>query len=183
MQQSGDQRAHGLYDSPCVTTTPLSPGWRNEFHAGFEQAFGRFLVIDAEYIWKYTHKAYDFSVLGEYADHFPDRMGPLEDSRIRDPRHRAELSWLHGFRGDVSRGRAILHAAGQRDRRCAQRESRYFESTTTRTSTKRPTCNTSRGNEVHGLASTGAMTAAWWPVQCLAPEAIARTARMAMIQP
>jgi hypothetical protein len=57
--------------SPCVSTTPLSPGWRNEFHAGLEQAFGRFLVVDGEYIWKYTHKAYDFSVLGDSPITFP----------------------------------------------------------------------------------------------------------------
>ena len=41
----------------CVTNTPLSPGHRNEFHAGLQQAFGKYLVIDGEYIWKYTHKA------------------------------------------------------------------------------------------------------------------------------
>ncbi len=40
---------------PCLTT-PLNPGWRNEFHVGLQQAFGRYLVIDGEYIWKYTHR-------------------------------------------------------------------------------------------------------------------------------
>ncbi len=55
----------------CVSTTPLSPGHRNEFHAGFQQAFGRYLVIDAEYIWKYTHKAFDFSVLGDTPIAYP----------------------------------------------------------------------------------------------------------------
>src|ERR1700676_2632010 len=40
----------------CVPNeAPLAPGHRNEFHAGLSQAFGRFLVIDGEYIWKYTH--------------------------------------------------------------------------------------------------------------------------------
>jgi hypothetical protein len=50
----------------CISSQvpPLSPGHRNEFHAGLSQAFGRFLVLDGEYIWKYTHKAFDFSVLG-----------------------------------------------------------------------------------------------------------------------
>jgi hypothetical protein len=57
--------------SPCVGNVPLSPGWRNEFHAGLEQAFGKHLVIDGEYIWKYTHKAYDFSVLGDSPITFP----------------------------------------------------------------------------------------------------------------
>ncbi len=57
--------------TPCITTTPLSPGWRNEFHAGLQQAFGKYFVLDGEYIWKYTHKAYDFSVLGDSPITFP----------------------------------------------------------------------------------------------------------------
>jgi len=56
--------------APCVPA-PLNPGFRNEFHAGLEQAFGRFLVFDGEYIWKYTHNAYDFSVLGNTPIAFP----------------------------------------------------------------------------------------------------------------
>ncbi len=57
----------------CSSTslTPLSPGFRNEFHAGLQQAFGKYLVIDGEYIWKYTHNGYDFSVLGNTPITFP----------------------------------------------------------------------------------------------------------------
>jgi hypothetical protein len=55
---------------PCLTA-PLSPGTRNEFHAGLQQAFGKYLVVDGEYIWKYTNKAYDFSVLGNTPITFP----------------------------------------------------------------------------------------------------------------
>ena len=44
--------------------TPFTPGWRNEFHAGLQQAFGKYLVFSGEYVWKYTHNAYDFGVLG-----------------------------------------------------------------------------------------------------------------------
>ena len=51
--------------------TPLSPGYRNEFHAGLQQAFGKHLVFDGEYIWKYTHNGYDFSVLGNTPITFP----------------------------------------------------------------------------------------------------------------
>ncbi len=51
--------------------TPLAPGWRNEFHAGVEQAFGKYLVFSGEYIWKYTHNAYDFSILGATPITFP----------------------------------------------------------------------------------------------------------------
>jgi len=55
---------------PCVPAS-MRPGFRNEFHAGFEQAFGRYLVFDGEYIWKYTHNGYDFSVLGNTPITFP----------------------------------------------------------------------------------------------------------------
>src|SRR6202012_6301400 len=48
---------------PCLTA-PLNPGTRNEYHVGLTQAFGRYLVVDGEYIWKYTNEAFDFSVLG-----------------------------------------------------------------------------------------------------------------------
>jgi hypothetical protein len=49
----------------------LQPGFRNEFHAGIQQAFGTWAVISGEYIWKYTHNAFDFSVLGNTPITFP----------------------------------------------------------------------------------------------------------------
>jgi hypothetical protein len=55
---------------PCITN-PLSPGTRNEYHVGLEQAFGRFFVFDGEYIWKYTDRAYDFSVFGNTPVTYP----------------------------------------------------------------------------------------------------------------
>jgi hypothetical protein len=58
----------------CATpgvATPFAPGWRNEFHAGLQQAFGKYVVFSGEYIWKYTHDAYDFSVLGSTPITFP----------------------------------------------------------------------------------------------------------------
>jgi hypothetical protein len=49
----------------------LNPGYRNEFHAGLQQAFGKHLIFSGEYIWKYTHNAFDFSVLGNTPITFP----------------------------------------------------------------------------------------------------------------
>jgi hypothetical protein len=51
--------------------TPFNPGFRNEFHAGFSQSAGRHLVFTLEYLTKYTHNAYDFSVLGTTPITFP----------------------------------------------------------------------------------------------------------------
>ncbi|MGD1069162.1 MAG: TonB-dependent receptor [Bryobacteraceae bacterium] len=78
----------------CVTTTPLSPGHRNEFHAGLQQAFGKYLVIDAEYIWKYTHKAFDFSVLGNTPITYPIEW---ESSKIPGFAIRATVPDYHGL--------------------------------------------------------------------------------------
>ena len=53
-----------------VSTTEV-PGFRNEFHAGLEQALGKHFIFSGEYIWKYTHNAFDFSVLGNTPITFP----------------------------------------------------------------------------------------------------------------
>ena len=58
------------FGTPCVSA-PEGPGWRNEFHAGLEQAFGKYFVLDGEYMWKYTHNAYDFSDFGNTPIFFP----------------------------------------------------------------------------------------------------------------
>ncbi|MGC2388992.1 MAG: hypothetical protein WA621_06310, partial [Candidatus Acidiferrum sp.] len=80
----------------CVSSTvpPLSPGHRNEFHAGFEQAFKKYLVIDAEYIWKYTHEAFDFSVLGNTPITYPIEWA---SSKIPGYAIRASVPDFHGL--------------------------------------------------------------------------------------
>jgi len=80
----------------CATagTTPFSPGWRNEFHAGIQQAVGKYLVFSGEYIWKYTHDAYDFSVLGSTPITFPIEW---HSSKIPGFAGRVSVPNLHGF--------------------------------------------------------------------------------------
>jgi hypothetical protein len=80
----------------CQTTTgnTLEPGFRNEFHAGFQQAAGRHLVISGEYIWKYTHNAFDFSVLGNTPITFPIDW---HSSKIPGYMLHADVPVTHGF--------------------------------------------------------------------------------------
>jgi hypothetical protein len=78
----------------CVTTTPLRPGHRNEFHTGLEQAFGKYLVIDGEYIWKYTHEAFDFSVLGNTPITYPIEW---QSSKIPGYAIRLSMPNFHGL--------------------------------------------------------------------------------------
>jgi hypothetical protein len=74
--------------------TPFSPGWRNEFHAGLQQAFGKYLVFSGEYVWKYTHNAYDFSVLGSTPITFPIEW---HNSKIPGFAGRVSVPDFHGF--------------------------------------------------------------------------------------
>jgi len=78
---------------PCVPA-PNTPGYRNEFHAGLQQAFGRYAVVSGDYIWKYTHNAYDFSVLGATPITFP--IG-WHNSKIPGYAIRVSVPEFHGF--------------------------------------------------------------------------------------
>ncbi len=78
----------------AASPTPLSPGWRNEFHAGIQQAVGRYLVFSGEYIWKYTHNGYDFSVLGATPITFPVEW---QSSKIPGFAGRVSVPNFHGF--------------------------------------------------------------------------------------
>jgi hypothetical protein len=82
---------------PC-TAGPITAGWRNEFHAGLEQAFGRYLVFDGEYIWKYTHNAFDFGVVGATPLTFPIEWA---SSKIPGYALRVSVPNLHGFTAQV----------------------------------------------------------------------------------
>jgi len=80
---------------PCIPAA-FSPGWRNEFHAGLEQAFGKYLVFSGEYITKYTHNGYDFSVLGATPLTFPIAW---HNSKIPGWAGRVSVPNYHGFTG------------------------------------------------------------------------------------
>ena len=86
------------FGTPCVPA-PLGPGWRNEFHAGLEQAFGKYLVIDGEYIWKYTHNSFDFSDFGNTPIFFPIEWA---SSKIPGFMVRASVPNFHRFTGFVA---------------------------------------------------------------------------------
>jgi hypothetical protein len=84
-------------NTPCVSGL-LHPGWRNEFHAGFQQAIGKYVVIDAEYLWKYTHNGFDFGVVASTPLAFPLVW---HNSKIPGYAVRVSVPDFHGFSGLV----------------------------------------------------------------------------------
>lgn len=77
----------------------LAPGFRNEFHTGFQQAFSRYAVVSGEYIWKYTHNGFDFSVLGNTPITFPIEW---HNSKIPGWVLRADVPTIHNFSAFVT---------------------------------------------------------------------------------
>jgi hypothetical protein len=73
---------------------PLAPGFRNEFHAGLQQAIGKYLVVSGDYIWKYTHTGYDFSIFANTPIFFP--IG-WHNSKIPGWALRVSVPTYHGF--------------------------------------------------------------------------------------
>jgi hypothetical protein len=54
-----------------ANSVPIKPGHRNQFNTGVQQAIGRHLLLDADYFWKYTHSAFDYSTLLNTTITFP----------------------------------------------------------------------------------------------------------------
>ena len=82
---------------PC-TPSPNQPGFRNDFHAGFEQTLSKYAVLSADYVWKYTHNAYDFSVLGATPITFP--IG-WHNSKIPGFDGRLDVPPIHNFTAQI----------------------------------------------------------------------------------
>lgn len=80
---------------------PIRPGFRNQFNAGFQQAFGKFFVVDADYFWKYTHNGYDFSIFGSTPITFPIAW---HNSKLDGVSVRASLPEYHGLSAFVILG-------------------------------------------------------------------------------
>jgi hypothetical protein len=70
------------------------PGYRNEFHASLQQGVSKYLVASGEYIWKYTHNAFDFSVLGNTPITFPIDW---HNSKIPGFALHLDVPAVHGF--------------------------------------------------------------------------------------
>ncbi len=82
-------------------TAAIRPGRRNQFNTGFQQAIGKYLLVDADYFWKYTHNAYDFSILLNTTITFPIAW---HNSKVDGVTGRVSTTNIHGFQAYYSFG-------------------------------------------------------------------------------
>jgi hypothetical protein len=47
----------------AVGQQPITAAHRNQFNAGFQQTFGRYVQVDADYYWKYAKPGYEWDVI------------------------------------------------------------------------------------------------------------------------
>ncbi len=82
-------------------SVPIEPGFRNQFNAGLQQRIGKYLLVDADYFWKYTHNAYDFDVLFNTPITFPIAW---HNSKLDGVTGRVSTTNLHGFQAYTTFG-------------------------------------------------------------------------------
>jgi len=82
-------------------STAIKPGNRNEFDAGLQQGIGKWLIVDADYFWKYTHNAFDFSVFFNTPITFPISW---HNSKLDGVTGRISTINLHGFQAYMTFG-------------------------------------------------------------------------------
>ncbi|HVJ05692.1 MAG TPA: TonB-dependent receptor [Candidatus Saccharimonadales bacterium] len=72
----------------------LTTAHRNEYETGVQQGFGKYLVMDASYFWKYTNGDYDFDVLLNTPLSFPIQW---KKSKIDGVAVRLTMPAIHGW--------------------------------------------------------------------------------------
>ena len=72
----------------------IKPGQRNQFNTGLQQSIGRYLLLDADYFWKFTHSSYDFSTLLNTTLTFPISW---HNSKLDGVTGRLSTTNMHGF--------------------------------------------------------------------------------------
>ena len=77
-----------------TSNQPLRPGRRNQFNFGFQQALGKYLLLDGDYFNKQTTNAYDFNVLFNTSITFPISW---QKSKLDGASLRVNLTNYKGF--------------------------------------------------------------------------------------
>ena len=115
-----------LLSCSAPVSNPLSPGWRNEFHAGIAAGLRKVCGLLRRVHLEVHPQRLRLQRAGDHSDHVPDRVEQLQDSRIRWPRQRAELPRILGAHGLLQRRRALLHSPDRRSRRGSRVQSGHF---------------------------------------------------------
>ncbi len=80
---------------------PIKPGNRNQYNLGLQQAIRKWLILDADYFWKFTNNAYDFSVFFNTPITFPIAW---HNSKVDGVTARMSTISLHGFQAFMTLG-------------------------------------------------------------------------------
>jgi hypothetical protein len=96
----------------AYASAPLRPGQRNQYNTGFQQSVGKYLMVDAEYFWKFTGNAYDFDVLFNSPITFPISW---RKSKLDGVAARVSTTNFHGFQAFLNMGHTRARFFGPED--------------------------------------------------------------------
>ena len=96
----------------AYASAPLRPGQRNQYNTGFQQSVGKYLMVDAEYFWKFTGNAYDFDVLFNSPITFPISW---RKSKLDGVAARVSSTNFHGFQAFLNMGHTRARFFGPED--------------------------------------------------------------------
>ncbi|MCY7347588.1 MAG: hypothetical protein LH614_15400, partial [Pyrinomonadaceae bacterium] len=81
----------------ATTDDPLQIGRRNQYNVGLQQQIGKYVLLDADYFWKFTNNAYDFNVILNTPITFPIAWGKSELDGLSFRVNLANLKNLSAF--------------------------------------------------------------------------------------
>ena len=96
----------------AYASAPLRPGQRNQYNTGFQQTLGKYVMVDAEYFWKFTDGAYDFDVLFNTPITFPISW---RKSKLDGVAARVSTTSFKGFQAFVNLGHTRARFFGPED--------------------------------------------------------------------
>lgn len=97
---SGGTGVGGL-EGGDVTPRPAHPARRNEYNLGLQQAVSRYVLVSADYFWKFTKDAFDFDTLFNTPLAFPIQW---QKSKIDGVQARISTTNIHGFQAYMTLG-------------------------------------------------------------------------------
>src|SRR5262249_16010666 len=83
--------AQNVFGSSAI---PIQPGRRNQFNTGLQQAIGKHLLVDVDYFWKYTEKAFDLRTVLNTTITVPISW---HNSKLDGVTGRVSTTDMHGF--------------------------------------------------------------------------------------
>ena len=152
--------------SEHLARSPCNRAHVNQYNVGLQQGFGKHVLVDGGYFWKFTHNAYDFDTLFNSPITFPIRVAAQQDRWRLSSYY---LTPIYGFSAYAILGHTRARFFGPESGGIlfnSPLDTSVFASITMRRSKPPRICGIKKEKTDPGQVSPGVMTAAKLQAQC-----------------